>query len=174
MTEDGNVIMAIDAGTRHLGICVGYGGQYVTSWAGDFDGPDVSDRIAAVAEYMAQKLRRYDPDVIAIEEPMGDHGNRYVDRVLGRVCGAIEAALALTPRPEVEGSQGEERQLLWVNPTHVKGTGFSKDALQAVRNMVGKDDIGPDEADAIGVWLVAVGELQAQRFRNLTAPKEAE
>ena len=160
--EQENIIMAIDAGSRYLGFCVAYGGQYVSSWTHETAGDDPSLRIAEIARYTARQLRRYQPAVIAIEEPKGDHGNRHTDRVLGRVCGAIEAAVALD-------ASEEPRQILWINPMDVKGTGFCKDTLQAVRNLVRKDDLGPDEADAVGIWLVAVGQLQAHRFMNLTA-----
>lgn len=159
-TEDSPIILAVDAGSRHLGFCAARGERCICSWQETVRGGTSGARIAHIARLFRQVLQRYRPSIVALEEPMGDHRNRRTDRVLGRVCGALEAAVALAPDAD------PPVRLLWINPSTVKATGFSKENPRAAARLVGKEEVSPDEADAIGVWQAALCQLQAERLER--------
>lgn len=161
--NDKPVIIAVDAGSRRLGLCAAYGDRYISSWQETVHGDPVGVRIASIARIFQRLITRYQPAVIALEEPMGDHCNRHTDRVLGRVCGAIEAVVALLP------DKSPPVRILWINPQSVKQTGFCKDNPLAAAYLVGKQEVGPDEADAIGIWQAALCRLQVEAFASASS-----
>lgn len=156
------IILHFDAASRNVGWCVGQGETLLDSGAFRATGsPD--ERVASIVRWAVTMIERWDPDVVSIEDPTPDRGNRKTDRLLARVCGNLEG---------VARAAGI-RAVVWIHPMAVKATGFSKDRLQAAANLAGKDDVGPDEADAIGGWMAAVGEIQAQRFAARAAEVES-
>ncbi|MBN1923055.1 MAG: hypothetical protein JW892_17545 [Anaerolineae bacterium] len=143
-------ILALDQSTTHVGWCVGEGLDYVES--GVFIPTGKEDtRLMAIYGFVVRMLNRHKPDVLAIEEPAGDRGNRRVDRLLGELKGFVKAAAY---------SNGlKPGQIAIVYPTTVKATGVHKNALSMASAICGKQVTSPDEADAIGVWLATASNL---------------
>ena len=79
--------------------------------------------------------------MVAIEEPTGHHRNLRTDRLLARVGGNIEG-ICVTSGILV----------CWIHAMKVKATGFCKNTTRETALLVSKPGLGPDEADAIGVW----------------------
>lgn len=167
MTGNGNaIVLALDASTTAVGWCVGQGEEYLNSGTYRPSGDCVEARIHSIGMWVRDALATYDPDLVAIEEPTGDHGNRRTDRLLARVGGMVEG-VCRSVKPPVETT--------YVHPMTVKRMPFHKGATVAAAHYVGKDPDGVDgdEADAIGVWSVVVGQLRVHEFDNLIQ-KESE
>lgn len=166
MIDNGNaIVLALDASTTAVGWCVGQGEGYLASGAFDPGGGSAESRIHAIARWARDMLCLWDPDLVAIEEPTGDHGNRRVDRLLARVGGVVEG-ICQTAEPPVE--------VTYVHPMQIKQTPFHKNATVAAAHFAGKDpdEVGGDETDAIGAWHVAVGRLRAHEFKDLITREE--
>lgn len=134
-------ILALDPSSTNVGFCLASGTKYLTS--GNFAPQGQPDeRVSQIVGFIRGEVIAFKPDVVVMEEPAGDHGNRKIDRLLARVGGAIEAVALL------EGCQRIAR----VFPKSVKSTKCCKDNLAYAAGIAGKV-VGPDEADAIGVWL---------------------
>ena len=141
-------ILALDASSTNVGYCVAVGSDFVISGVFSPKG-DADARVRAISAWARTKIWRYEIEVVVIEEPTGDHGNRRTDRLLARVCGVIEGhAYAYGAR------------VAWVHPQQVKATGCHKDALLVAATISGKPRVGADEADAIGVWLAGWARLR--------------
>jgi Holliday junction resolvasome RuvABC endonuclease subunit len=167
MTGNGNaIVLALDASTTAVGWCVGQGEEYLNSGTYRPSGGCVEARLHAIGEWVRDTLATYDPDLVAIEEPTGDHGNRRTDRLLARVGGMVEG-ICRSVKPPVETT--------YVHPMHVKQTPWHKGSTVAAAHLTGQDPdtVSGDEADAIGVWQVALGRLRAHEFNNLIS-KESE
>ena len=159
------IILALDASTTAVGWCCGQGETYLNSGTYQPQGDCAEARILAISTRIMDMIATYDPDLVAIEKPMGHHGNLHTDRLLARVGGIIEG-VCRTLDPPVD--------VIYVHPIHVKQTPFHKHATLAAANYAGKESVSGDEADAIGIWQVALGRLQAAEFRNLTAREETQ
>lgn len=157
------IVLALDASTTAVGWCVGQGEEYLASGAFEPDGESAGPRIQAIAKWAWETLCLWDPDLVALEEPTGDHGNRRVDRLLARVGGVIEG-ICQSAEPPVE--------VVYVHPMHIKQTLFHKNATVAAAHYARKDEVSGDEADAIGAWHVAVGQLRAHEFNKLMTREE--
>ena len=154
------IIFSLDASSTNVGWCLAQGDRYVDS--GHFRPKgDRDERVAAIVKWTQQMIEKFSPDLLPIEEPMGHHRNLRIDRLLARVCGAIEAVAILADVP-----------VLYVHCMSVKATGFSKDNLFEAALVAGKSRIGPDEADAIGVWQAALAEVWPYGISNLTSQAE--
>lgn len=151
------IVLAFDASTTAVGWCVGQGEEYLNSGTYKPHGDCVEARILAISRWVSDTVATYDPDLVAIEKPMGHHGNLRTDRLLARVGGMIEG-ICVTMDPPVD--------VIYVHPMHVKDTPFHKHATRAAAHYARKDSVSGDEADAIGLWHVALGEIQADRLRN--------
>ena len=147
------IILAVDPGTAKAGWCVGWGGQYLDSGTIDLGQGDVWERLGRLRVVLTELADRYDPDVVAVEEPAGDRGNKRTDRRLGNAQGVVFCVAHIGGALFVE-----------INPMTVKATGASKDNLGFAARVVGKAKVETDEADAIGVWLATLGMLQEQAF----------
>jgi len=88
------IILALDASSTHIGYCIGEDADYVIS--GVFVPKGRADeRVAQIVTWALDKIRRYEPDIVVIEEPAANnsHRNTRTDRLLSRACGAIEAVV---------------------------------------------------------------------------------
>jgi len=149
------IILALDASSTNVGWCIAQSERYIDS--GTFKPRGNRDeRLVEIVRWFEEIVQRHHPDVVAIEKPTGHHRNLDTDRLLARVCGAIEGAAILLDLP-----------VFWAHPMTVKATGFCKNNPPAAALLVRKSRVGPDEADAIGIWQVALGRLQAQRLEDL-------
>lgn len=157
------IVLALDPSTANVGWCVGQGDRYIAS--GCFS-PDqrrcARHRIYEAVDWFVEVVRQHDPDVLAIEEPAGDHDNRYTDRLLAGLGYALEAVahLEIGLRPE---------DIIRVWPATVKQTGCHKGNVgQTIAAAeAGKVSVGPDEADAIGTWRAAHGILYEEALEAL-------
>lgn len=135
-------ILALDPSSTHIGYCIAAGDEYVASGVfvpkGQADG-----RLAQIVDWALHKITIYEPEIVVLEEPAANnaHKNPKTDRLLARVGGAIEAVALLN---------GVQVERVW--PSQVRASGVSKDGLWAALRITGKKKVGPDEADAIGVW----------------------
>jgi len=137
------IILALDQSSTHIGFCVAEDADYILSGVYIPKG-DADARLAQIVDWAGNKITTYEPKVVVLEEPAANnaHRNAKTDRLLARVGGAIEA---------VALCHGVTVGRVW--PSQVKGTGCSKDGLWFAASVAGKKAVGPDEADAIGVWL---------------------
>lgn len=157
MTRIRTIILALDASTTVVGWCAAQGEDYLDSGAYRPNGDCAEARILAISEWVLDTIATYDPDLVAIEKPTGHHANLRTDRLLARVGGVIEG-VCRTVEPPI--------RVLYVHPMQVKQTPFHKHAVFAAAYFVGKDEVGGDEADAIGVWQVALGTLKLEQFNE--------
>lgn len=134
------IILSLDASSTAVGWCLAQGRRYIASGCVRPRG-SIDSRLDVIVDWMRGMISEHDPDVIAIEEPTGDHGNRRTDRTLARVMGNVEGVCRAMGVHEIK----------LIHPMSVKATGFSKDHLLASRTLAQKQLSG-DEADAIGVW----------------------
>lgn len=147
-------ILAFDASTTNVGYCLGDSGQYLTS--GVFRPPrraESHQRITEIVFWAMRLIEERRPDVIAIEEPAGDHGNRKTDRLLAGVWWSLYTVAVLHG----------VRKIVRIWPSQVKATKVSKANRAYAAAVAGKHRVGPDEADAIGVWIAAESKV-GQRF----------
>jgi len=151
---NGRIVLALDASSTAVGFCLAQGERYIDSGVFRPKG-EPKARVALIVQWAKAMIDLHAPDVVAIEEPTGDHRNRKTDRLLARVCGAVEGACILTGIPAI-----------YIHAMTVKQTGFNKHNLPAAARIAGKRSVKPDEADAVGVWQAAIGELQAYRIMN--------
>lgn len=151
-----DIILALDASSTNIGWCLAQGDRYINSGVYKPRGANADERIANIVGWVAGMLCTHDPDLVALEEPTGDHRNRRTDRILARVFGNVEglctaAGVAVQP----------------IHAMKVKATGYSKDTAQHAAWLVGKQNVGPDEADAIGVWMAALNAINECQLMNL-------
>jgi Holliday junction resolvasome RuvABC endonuclease subunit len=152
------IILALDASSTNVGYCLAQGERYLNS--GVYRPKGEADlRVNAIASWVGGMLQVHDPDLVAIEEPTGSHRNLRTDRLLARVGGNIEGVCVANGVP-----------VRWIHAMKVKATGFSKDTAREAALLVGKGSVGPDEADAIGVWQAALVQLNLTLLgtRNVT------
>ena len=155
-------ILALDVSTQHVGWCDGIDGVIRGSSCFSPQG-DLWERLIQIERWAtthACGTRR--PDMVAFEEPRGNHHNMHTNIVLGYANGVI---LAPFMRYGVE--------ILPVHVMQIKATGVHKGATRVAAATVGKapDAVGPDEADAIGCWLVAEAE---RKRRGWEAERDAD
>lgn len=149
------IILGLDASSTAVGWCVAQGDRYVDSSV--FRPKGLADeRIVAIVDWFAEQVTTHDPDWVAIELPTGMHANPHTDRLLARVLGNIEGA-----------AQALGLRTMTVHAMTVKATGFNKNRPELAAMLVGKTEVAEDEADAIGVWQAALGELQKMRLESL-------
>jgi len=134
------VTLNLDASSTNVGWCLAQGRRYLNS--GDYrPRGETDERVTAIAFWVQDMLQAHAPDLVAIEEPTGNHLNPRTDRLLARVGGNVEGVCLTSGVP-----------VRWVHAMKVKATGYHKNAVWDAARLVGKSSIGPDEADAIGVW----------------------
>ncbi len=148
-------ILALDPSTTHVGWCVAEGGRHIASGVFIPEAKHADDRLPAIYWWLLRTVTRAQPDVIAYEEAAGDHLNRRTDRHLAKVAGLIIAA----------GLTVSVKRFITVYPSQVKATKASKDNVGYAAAVAGKRTMGPDEADAIGVWLHAEGSLRTDALK---------
>lgn len=151
-------ILALDPSSTHVGWCFGIDQDIRTS--GCFDPPDKTPltRLRSIWAWADETIAQVKPEILAYEEPAGNHGNRKTDRLLANVTGVILAA----------GFRHGIYRVSRIFPMQVKATKAYKggpDNLGPRRiaaAAVGKRMVGPDEADAIGVYLATLHKLGHQ------------
>ena len=151
------IILALDASSTNVGWCLAQGTRYLSSGVFHVKGKR-DERVRIIAQWTAGMLDVHDPDLVGIEEPTGSHQNLATDRLLARVCGNVEGVCTLS------GVAVE-----WVHAKTVKKTGFCKDTLWQTARLVGKPSIGPDEADAVGIWQAVLVKFRDCELMNLIA-----
>jgi len=137
------IILALDPSSTHIGYCIAEDDEYIAS--GVFAPKGKADaRMKEIVKWAVHKFTAYEPNIIVLEEPAANnaHRNAKTDRLLARVGGALEAIAIIN---DVDVGR------VW--PSQVKATGASKDKPRFAAGVAGKASVGPDEADAIGVWL---------------------
>jgi len=154
---DDQIILALDASSTNVGWCLAQGNRYLSSGVFHVKG-ERDERVHIIAQWTAGMLDVHDPDLVAIEEPTGSHKNLATDRLLARVCGNVEGVCTLS------GVTVE-----WIHAKKVKATGFCKDTRWQTAQLAGKPSIGPDEADAIGIWQAVLVKARDCEFRNIIA-----
>lgn len=95
-------------------------------------------------------------DIVAVEEPCGNHGNLLADRKLGAALGIIISVFS-----------GHCDEIVMVHPMQVKKTGCSKSnaaSMAAAAAFAGKESVSRDEADAIGVALAAIAKIKEREW----------
>ena len=129
-------------------------------------------RLASIFRFADNFFSKHDVDVVVLEIPAGDHGNRRTDRLVARAGAMIEAAAfkwGIDPE-----------NIMRIYPTQIKSMGIHKNALRAAKaevvrgyNLRGEEapmhyeiDMDGDQADAIGAWRYA---FTMQRQANLIA-----
>ncbi len=135
----------LDQSTRAVGWCVAAGEHYMASGTYRPACKDAYERSCQIGTWLEQMLLDWQPALLVVEEPCGDHGNRRSDRLLGVVLGVA-----------LECARRAGLTLKLVHPMQVKRTGLSKDAPGLVAAWIGKKKVSTDEADAIGVWQAAL------------------
>jgi Holliday junction resolvasome RuvABC endonuclease subunit len=157
MNSNSKIILALDASSVNVGWCLAQGERYVDSGVYHPQG-DANQRVREIACWAVRSINVHDPDLVAIEEPTGHHGNLKTDRLLARVMGCIEGICIIKGIP-VE----------LIHAMKVKATGFSKDTPRVAALLIGKTDVKPDEADAIGVWQATLSLLNLYHFMKQTS-----
>lgn len=152
-------LLALDASTTAVGWSVFIDGEYEASGVFKPQGKDWRERVRRIRVWLDEGftmpdlfyhiLAAGDSGAIAYEIATGRHGNVATDRKLG----AVEWAC---------WSVAEDWGLRWIAVTasEVKASGCHKRRLPVARAISGKEDIGGDEADAIGVALAALGKVK--------------
>lgn len=163
--RDNLIYAAFDPSSVAVGYCLAQGDRYITS--GTFKPHNdrsveanlrAEKRLRGIYLWASDFFENHDVDLVALEIPAGNHGNRRTDRLLARAGGMIEAAAFRW------GMTAED--ILRVYPSQVKATGIHKTNLQQARfekargirlsgqtpPPVNEISIDGDEADAIGVW----------------------
>lgn len=165
--DSDKIILAIDPGTSNLGWCLAQGEDYICSGVQEFDGANAFQRMPDLVAWCKDMFECHDPDIVALEEPRGDHGN--MDTNI-KIAGAFWAPyiLALTG--------GCCCEVVSFNPVTVKATDFHKHAIPMVAALIGKsvDDVTEDEADAVGIWQATVGWLRTRRLYELARAQSKE
>lgn len=142
------ILLALDPSSTNVGYCIAEDERYILSGVFSPQGkPDA--RVWEISRWARHKISTYEVQHVILEEPAVTHGNARVDRLLARVGGVIEAH-ALSYGAQVSR----------VHPAQVKASGCSKDALHVAAAIANKGAVGPDEADAIGVWLAGLRILR--------------
>ena len=149
-------ILGLDPSTTAVGWCFGFDNQDFPACSGVYKPKRCSadDRLILIYDFLQGLMGRLMPDTVAVEEPAGDHRNRRTDRLLANVTGLVLAAAL-----EVEISD-----FIRVYPAHVKATKCSKENLVYAAALCRKPEVGPDEADAAGVWLAAVAKIRKREL----------
>lgn len=149
-------ILAFDPSSSAVGWCFGFDDQNAPSLSGVYKpkrgSADV--RLIRIYDWTRKLMVRLMPDLVGVEEPAGDHGNRRVDRLLANVTGLIFAA-------SIEAHAGD---FIRIYPAQVKKTECSKENLVYAAAFCGKPEVGPDEADAIGVWIATTTEIRKRKM----------
>jgi len=154
-------ILSLDASTTNVGWCVATldtPGEYLESGVYTPHGKHAMGRLPHIACWTRRALEKWHPAVVALEESTGAHGNARTDRLLGAVMGIVLSACV---------HSDDEPRLLLVNAMAVKATGLDKDHTWEVACLVGKDSVGGDEADAVGVWMAAQHILREEEWRAI-------
>lgn len=149
---DDLTFLAIDAGSKWAGVCVGTGKEHIHSGRQDIrkytrmhggDPDSVWSRVELFAHWTAVLMCSYLPDFLIMELPMGDHDNRHADRVLGALLGALI----------LEAKAGGAKRVQ-CTPQEVKATGYHKGAMRDAALFVGvqPEKMKADRADAVGLW----------------------
>ena len=152
-------ILALDISTRNVGWCLAEDGKYWCSGCLSLEG-DVWERLQESARVWSQLTLswQWKVDIVAFEEPRGQHHNMDTNIKLGYANGIVLAPfLARGARP------------MPIHLQKIKNTGVCKgEAGQRIAaDLVGKESVGPDEADAIGCWLVAWAMVRQEQLREL-------
>jgi len=152
-------ILALDISTTNIGWCIAEDGEYVNSGCFSPSG-DLWERLVESAWVWHQRTLSWQwlVDVVAFEEPRGQHHNMDTNIKLGYANGIVLAPfLARGARP------------MPVHLQKIKNTGACKgDVGQRIAaDLVGKESVGPDEADAIGCWLVAWAMVRQEQLREM-------
>ncbi len=163
------VILAVDPSTRLVGWCVSQGSRYVASGVLDLSRGrkkvNVWVRLGRLRKWMDESLLRWSPDVVACEEPAGDHGNRWADRRLGNAQGIVFSETSRCGLP-----------FIVVHPSQVQATGLSKAnrlSMMSAAALAGKEKVGEDEADAIGIGQAALVVLRERALSELWERRNA-
>jgi len=148
-------ILALDPSTTNVGWCFGFDDHDTPVRSGVYTPKGkVDERLIRIHSWAHDLMLDLGPDLVAVEEPAGDHRNRKTDRLLANVTGIL---LSVSLETEVW-------DFIRVYPSQVKATKCSKDNPVYAAATAGKPEVGPDEADAIGVWLVAVSHVRERRL----------
>ena len=146
-TVASSFILALDPSTTAVGWCYALAGNYIASGVYKPKSNDLLGRMCMIRGWLETLLDSLEPVIVATEEPTGSHRNARTDRLLGMVAGIV---LAECGRAGIE--------FAFVHAMKVKATGYCKDTAGDVALLIGKETVGGDEADAVGVWRALVDE----------------
>ena len=157
------IILAIDPSTNLVGWCVSEGNRHISSGAVDLargkKKVDLWIRLGRLHQWMDEILTQWSPHVVVCEEPMGDNDNLWTDRRMGNAQGIVFSEANRCGLP-----------FIVVRPSQVRDTGLSKSStlsLMCAATFAGKEQVGKDEADAIGVSQAGLVVLREQRLKQL-------
>jgi Holliday junction resolvasome RuvABC endonuclease subunit len=157
------IILAIDPSTELVGWCVSRGSRHIASGTVDLargkKKVDLWIRLGRLQQWMDQALAQWSPHVVVCEEPLGDNDNRWTDRRMGNAQGIVFSEANRYGLP-----------FIVVRPSQVQDTGLSKATrltMMCAASFAGKQQVGKDEADAIGVGQAGLVVLREQRLNQL-------
>lgn len=144
------IILAVDPSSTNIGWMIAHGG-FITG--GTYSPKGRQDfRFASIAEWAAETIAIYDPDILAYEYPVmasNPHSTLMVARAAYIIEGVARHLGITDVRP--------------CNPQTVKNTGFSKETIMEAAALIGFegcDEVSEHLADAIGVWQVVANGLR--------------
>ena len=151
-------IVALDPSTTAVGFCYGQDDVYIFGFQRTYRGQP-EERLRAIFKDLLLYTEMV--EVIAVEIPTGNHANRRTDRALSEVVGMIRALAYM-----------RGQQLIFVYPAQAKaalghGSNDKDQMIHAASLVTGRQIEGEHHADAIGIWLAALGKLQTERIYQL-------
>jgi len=159
-------IIALDISTSCMGACFARNGDFIDAcYYQPKTTQDAWDRVSDMANWLMDKLKDFQPDVLIIEFPSGVHNNMDTNVKVGFAFGEM-----LTTFRYWFDYQGLERgQEVVVRPTEVKATGYHKNDFGKAEELIGKklewdtkaekDRLG-NMVDAIGVWKAGAKQIE--------------
>lgn len=153
------IILGLDASTTAVGWCLLQDGEYANSGVFKPQGDDWKERVAQIDYFLSNLMLEhcYNQVHVGYEVASGAHGNMHTNRLLGAVHWACWSAT------EWDWATWHE-----INVQQVKQAAANKteDGMMGARAISGKEDIGEDEADAIGVALACWGKRYEMEGRS--------
>jgi hypothetical protein len=153
------VILAIDPSTTKVGTCWANEFSYLGSRTTELGiqdlwrdrNPEMNEAWGRIEQYavrIEESVNNIKPQYIAFEVPISlGKGSRRL-----RLLSAIEA---LTRHYAYKHNV----TFIEIHPVQVRATGIHKRACGEAEALLDKSDIGPDEADAIGIWIAALKKI---------------
>ena len=159
------MLLALDQSSTRTGLCVGRPDGPVSLHSSRIKkrGSEYGAALAAYGRWLNQRIDEYRPTLIVYEQPVRPNGmlNLHTARLLYGLCGIIEVVALQRSIPCLEVHNQKVKVRLY-------GKGGKKpkerDAVRMARAW-GFDATNSDEADAAGVFLVAVENRFPEAFK---------